>query len=66
MDDLAKKHKTLPDAARTFPKLVFLDWVKLRRQGADQFFPAWRKLGREDERRVRVLDLSAILMAMMN
>jgi hypothetical protein len=65
MDDPAQKNKSLPDAAKAFPKLVFQDWLKLRRAGADQFFPAWRKLPR-CERRVQVLDLGAVLKARMN
>jgi hypothetical protein len=61
-----KKNPALPDAARAFPKQVFQEWLKLRRQGADTFFPGWRKLDKKDKRRVKVLDLGAVLKARFN
>jgi len=63
----AQKNPALPDAARAFPKRVFQEWLRLRRQGADQFFPEWRRLTDEQKReRVYCLDLGAVLKARFN
>jgi len=62
----AKENPALPNAAKLFPKPVFQAWLKLRRQGADQFFPKWREMDRKDKRRIQVLDLGAVLKARFN
>ena len=62
----AKKSPALAGAAKLFPKRVFLQWLKLRRQGADYFFPTWRQMEKRDPRRVQVLDLGAALKARLN
>lgn len=65
MENLADEFKSLPEAAKLFPKLVFREWLKMRRQGADQFFPSWRHT---DNKRAKVyaLDLGARLKAGFN
>ena len=64
--NMAQKNPALPDAAKAFPKQVFVEWLKLRRQGADQFFPGWRGMEKRDKRRILVLDLGAVLKARFN
>jgi hypothetical protein len=61
----AQKNPALADAAKHFPKLVFREWLKLRRQGADQFFPKWRDMTCK-RRRIQILDLGAVLKARFN
>lgn len=66
MNPSAQKNSALPNAAKAFPKRVFVEWLKLRRQGADTFFPGWRQMEKRDKRRVQVLDLGAVLKARFN
>jgi hypothetical protein len=61
----AQKNPALADAAKAYPKRVFQAWLRLRRQGADQFFPGWRTI-ESRPRRVQVLDLGAVLKARFN
>jgi hypothetical protein len=65
MEDLAQQFPALPEAAKNLPGPVFQQWLKLRRQGADQFFPAWRDC-KDKKRRVEALDLGARLKAAFN
>ena len=62
---LSQKNPALPGAAKLFPKHVFQAWLKLRRQGADQFFPGWRDV-KHKQQRIYVLDLGAVLKARFN
>ena len=66
LDKWAKKNPALSHAARAFPKPVFQEWLKLRRQGADLFFPGWREMEKRDKRRIAILDLGAVLKARFN
>ena len=61
----AQKNPALADAAKLFPKRVFQEWLRLRRQGADRFAPGWRKLER-GQRRVALLNTAARLLASLN
>lgn len=63
--NISQKNKALPDAVKLFPKLVFWEWLKLRRQGADELFPGWRDV-KDKQRRIRTLDLGAVLKARFN
>ena len=66
LDKWAQKNPALPNAAKAFPKQVFREWLKLRQQGADLFFPGWRGMEKRDKRRVGILDLGAVLKARFN
>jgi len=59
------KYSDLPAAAQTFPKPVFQEWLKLRRQAADLLFPGWRGY-KYKMRRVAALDLGARIVARCN
>ena len=61
----SQKNPALPDAARAFPGQVFQEWLRLRRQGADQFFPGWRGVECK-QRKITLLDLGAVLKARFN
>jgi hypothetical protein len=65
MKNPAGKFKALPEAAKKLPGPVFQQWLKLRRQGADLFFPPWRTT-KNKEGKIRALDVGARLMAQMN
>ena len=65
MESWSKKNKALPAAAQAFPGLVFREWLRMRRQGADKFFPAWRKM-KDKQHRIRTLDLGAVLLSRFN
>jgi hypothetical protein len=65
MDNLSKKSKALPGAAKTFPKAVFREWLRRRRGAADLLFPGWRELEGKGER-LYYLDLAVVLYAQSN
>ena len=65
MEDLASQFPSLPEAAKKLPGPVFEQWLKLRRHGADHFFPGWRTC-KEKKPRLRALDLGARLKARLN
>lgn len=60
-----QKNPALADAAKHYPKRVFQEWLKLRRQGADTFCEGWRKV-EDRQRRVELLNLGAALKAAFN
>ena len=61
----AQKNPALPAAAKAFPKQVFQEWLKLRRQGADLLFPEWRHFECKT-RRIIALDIAAMALAQRN
>ena len=65
MEDLAKQFPALPEAAKKLPGPVFQQWLKIRRHGADQFFPSWRT-SECKKGKIMALDMGARFKAQMN
>lgn len=64
MNSISKKHKLMAGAVQTFPKLVFQEWLRLRRRSAAMWYPGYKKLPKE--RRIYALDRAVCLVVSTN
>jgi hypothetical protein len=65
MENLASKYVTVPQAAKAFPKGVFREFLRFRRQGADEFFPDWRQASTKHAK-IIALDFGVRFKALCN
>lgn len=62
---LSSKHSDLAHAATTFPKPLFIEWLRFRRKAADVWAPKWRGVPCK-RARITILDQCARAEAMTN
>jgi len=64
MKSISKKNRLMAAAFKTFPKVVFQEWLRMRRRSARLWYPDYKTLPRA--RQITCLDKAACLGAQMN